>query len=104
MLLSIVPYPPPNNVRLTNIINQDMLSLRFGWDSLGTNCESVMYGISSTCGSCGPTSTNATTVDCFDYQLSSDVSACTFIVNLMLCGSTGPSSTVTVTLKGTIAS
>ena len=63
-----------------------------------------MYGVSSTCGSCGSTSTNATIVDCFGFMLSSDVSTCTFIVNLMLCGSTGPSSAVTVTLKGTIAS
>ena len=93
----IAPYPQPNNVHLIDI-NQEKLT--FGWDSLGPDCESAMYGISSTCGSCGPTSTNATTVDCFDFHLSSDVSSCTFSVNLVLCGNTGPSSSATVTLKG----
>ena len=98
MLLFIAPCPPPNNVRLTDV-NQEMLT--FSWDSLGPNCESIMYGISSTCGSCGSASTNATTVDCFDLQLSSSVSTCTFSVNSVLCGGTGPSNVVTLTLKGT---
>ena len=100
MLLFTAPYPQPNNVHLVDV-NQEMLT--FGWDSLGPNCESVVYGISSTCGSCGPATTNDTIVDCFNFQLSSNVtSTCTFSVNLMLCGSIGPSSIATASLKGII--
>lgn len=98
MLLFTAPYSQPNNVSLIDV-NQEMLT--FGWESLGPNCESVVYDISSTCGSCGLTITNATTVDCFGFQLSSNESMCTFSVSLMLCGNTGPSNTVMVTLKGT---
>ena len=97
MLLFTAPYPQPNNVRLVDV-KQEMLT--FSWDSLGPNCESIVYGISSTCGSCGPTSTNTTTVNCFNFQLSSDESMCTFSVTLMLCGNTGPSNMATVKLKG----
>lgn len=91
------PISPPSNVRLSDA--QDGM-LIFNWDSRGPNCESVNYGIISSCGNC-PNTTNSTQITCSDLNLSTSVRLCSFMVRTVLCddGTTTLSDPVVVTLK-----
>ena len=96
ILYTIAPYPPPDNIRLTDVREG---SLSFSWDSLGPNCDLAIYYVMSDCGGC-PDNTSSTTVNCIDLQLSTVTRECTFRIHAELCGSTGnQSSPLTVMLK-----
>ena len=96
---SVAPFSPPSNVQLADVHNGMLI---FSWDSLaiGPTCESVHYGVLSSCGIC-PNITNSTQVTCSDLRLSTIATECTFMIRTELCGDKigNPSDPVVVTLK-----
>ena len=79
------PYPPPRNLKISDIQSGYVI---FTWDSVGPNCSSVRYNITSDCGVC-PMTTNSTNITCSDQQIPS---TCVLHVQSMICGFTGSAS------------
>ena len=93
---AVAPYPPPSDVRLA-IVQEGLLM--FSWNSVGPNCDSAVYHVTSDCGGC-PDNTSSTTANCTDLQLSTEARECTLRVHTEFCGGTGnQSSPLTVMLK-----
>ena len=82
------PYPPPNDVNLTDIGEGQVT---FNWSSF---CSSIDYVITSDCGTC-PVTTNTTSVTCLGLQLptQSDGVVCSINVSSSVCGVIGNPST-----------
>ena len=95
----VAPYQPPNDVRLINVQPGQLI---FNWTSVDPRCDSVSYNIiSSNCGDCPPTTSNAN-VTCTDIQVASG-QVCVLIVQPVVCGNIvgNQSSPTTVIIRGT---
>ena len=91
-------YPPPGGIHLATV---DDGLLLFEWISISAACTSVLYSITSNCGVC-PHNTNLTIASCFDLQLSTSPTVCTFAIASVVCGNIfgTPSDPISITLKG----
>ena len=86
------------NVSLTDVSPN---YLTFSWTQVQSSCRILSYAIDSTnCGLC-PSSSNSTTVNCTNFQLSSVRTECRFAVSTVICENiTGASRESLVTIGG----
>ena len=97
IILHIVPFPTPTDVRLVDV---QPGQITFSWTSVDPLCQSATYNtVSSNCGQCPPATTD-TTVTCVDVVLGH---VCTFYIQAVVCGNHfgNLSCPVSVILKGT---
>ena len=87
------------NVKLTEVSPE---FLTFSWTQVQSSCQVLSYAIdTSNCGLC-PSSSNSTTVNCTNFNLSDVRSECRFAVSTVICGNiTGASRESLVTIGGT---
>ena len=96
----LLPVPSaPSNVYLSDA-SED--KLEFLWTPVASdiNCSSLVYNITSDCGTCLFV-TSETITNCSDLQLTTSAMECHFSVSSVVCDLSGdPSSPVAVMLKG----
>ena len=88
------PFPPPNNVTISDLAIIDELSIRvtFEWSvvtNTNTICPALFYIITSNCGIC-PNRTNTSTTDTTVHVTCTEVligQLCTFSVRTSVCNS-----------------
>ena len=108
MYICIDPYPPPNDVMISELVLEDHLSLQitFEWNAVVSNfCPTLFYIITSNCGVC-PNITRSNTADSAIAVTCNNVligQLCTLSVRTSVCGSlTGNSISIAVMFDGKI--
>ena len=100
----IVPYPPPERVKLANVqllMEGQLIEFTFNWINLIMNPFYYLI-TSSNCGIC-PMNTTENTVTCRNLQFSSDPPPCTISVQSVICEVAGPASNqVEIVPKGKV--
>lgn len=81
-LILLVPYPPPSDVRVEAIERSRIV---FAWNkTIGAQCSSVQYIITSVnCGAC-PNTTIDTNITCVELSVRNHT--CMFAVQTEICG------------------